>query len=94
MHIFRPFPRLARDSSVLVFLGPIREQACSWPFRILTVVGTYSHGTAASEASGFSAFAPLPLAPSLRPPSPRRFLRAAFAKLAHADPCSGALQGI
>ena len=70
MHTFLSFPRLARDSSVLVFLGPIREQARSWPFRILTVVGTYSHGTAASVASGFSAFAPLPSAPSLRPPSP------------------------
>ena len=44
--------RLARDSSVLVFLGPIREQDRSWPFRILTVVDTYSHGTAASVASG------------------------------------------
>ena len=68
MHTFLSFSRLARDSSVLVFLGPIREQARSWPFRILTVVGTYSHGTAASVASGFFAFAPVPSVPSLRLP--------------------------
>ena len=59
--------RLARDSSVLVFLGPIREQARFRPFTILTVVDTYSHGTAASVASGYSAFAPVPLSPFYPP---------------------------
>ena len=62
---------LARVSSVLVFFGP-DSQASLLPFpqkpnRRRT---PFSHGTAQAQPARLSAFAPLPSAPFLRPPSP------------------------
>ena len=86
---------LARASSVLVFFGP-DSQAGLLPFpqkpnRRRT---PFSHGTAQAQPARLSAFAPLPSAPSLRPPSPLRGRKATPLRSATPPPTRSGCRGV